>query len=208
MSVMTPMDEHPHERDGLRRSGQAGSSLRTGIAAVALLTTTLAAPDNAGAAISAQPDARVSFATAGPAGMKIVGSTSELSAADDGQTVMVTVTLTHLSTGIDLRDKHMREKYLEVQTYPTAVLTASRAAFAFPTVGASRAGDPQGTVTLHGQTRPTQFHVSVTNDGGSYRIDATVHLNMHDYGITVPSYLGVTLKPDVDVDVHFTALDH
>ncbi len=183
------------------------SSLRRGLALLSFFAVGFAASHDAGAALSAQPGARVSFTSVGPAGMKIVGTTSELITTDDGQSVTVTVTLTHLSTGIELRDKHMREKYLEVQTYPTAVLTVPRAMLTFPAAGASLAGDPQATVTLHGQTRPTPFHFAATNDGGSYRVDATLHINMRDYGITVPSYLGVTVKPDVDIDVHFTALD-
>ena len=31
----------------------------------------------------------------------------------------------------------------------------------------------------------------------------TVHVNMNDFGITVPVYLGVTVKPDVDVSASF-----
>jgi polyisoprenoid-binding protein YceI len=139
--------------------------------------------------------------------MKIVGNTPDVAASDDGQTVTITVTLTHLTTGIELRDKHMREKYLEVQTYPTAVLTVPRVALSFPAAGATQSGDPQGSVALHGQTRPATFHYSATNDAGNYRVDGTVHINMRDFGITVPNYLGVTVKPDVDVDVHFAATD-
>ena len=37
-----------------------------------------------------------------------------------------------LDTGIDLRNKHMREKYLEVQKYPNAVLTVDRSTLHFP----------------------------------------------------------------------------
>jgi polyisoprenoid-binding protein YceI len=174
---------------------------------LATLLAFTASASGAEATLSAQPGASVSFTAAGPAGMKIVGNTSELTATDDGQTVTISVAMAHLATGIELRDKHMREKYLEVQTYPTAVLTVPRAALVFPAVGATHAADTQGTVTLHGQTRPSTFHYVATNTAGAYRVDATVHVNMRDFGITVPNYLGVTVKPDVDVDVHFTATD-
>jgi len=140
--------------------------------------------------------------------MKIVGTTSELATSDDGQTVTVTVTLTHLSTGIELRDKHMREKYLETPTYPTAVLTIPRASLAFPAPGATQAGDPQASVTIHGQTRPSTFHYSATNDAAGYHVDATLRVNMRDFGVVVPNYMGVSVKPDVDIDVHFSAVDH
>jgi polyisoprenoid-binding protein YceI len=139
--------------------------------------------------------------------MKIVGTTSELATTDDGQTITVTVALAHLTTGIELRDKHMRERYLEVQAYPTTTLTIPRASLSIPAPGATQTGDPPATVTLHGQTRPASFHYSATNEGGNLRVDATLHLNMRDFGVTVPTYLGVTVKPDVDIDVHFTAVD-
>jgi polyisoprenoid-binding protein YceI len=159
------------------------------------------------ATLAAQPGARVAFTAAGPAGMKIVGTTSELAAAGDAKNVSVTVTLTHLTTGIDLRDKHMREKYLETPTYPTAVLIVPRTSIVFPAAGASTTADAQGTLTLHGQTKPSAFHYTATNDGASYRVDGLIHVNMQSYGINVPSYLGITVKPDVDVEVHFTATD-
>jgi hypothetical protein len=34
-----------------------------------------------------------------------------------------------------------------------------------------------------------------------------MHLNMNDFGIQVPSYLGVTVKPDVDVAAQFEVTD-
>ncbi len=167
----------------------------------------IAIPCEALAAFSAQPGARVAFTATGPAGMKIVGNTSELATADDGQNVTITVTLTHLATGIELRDKHMREKYLETPTYPTATLTVPRASLTLPPAGGSQAKDAQGTVTLHGQTRPSPFHYAVVNDNGAYRIDGALHVDMRDFGITVPNYMGLAVKPDVDIDVHFTVVD-
>lgn len=174
----------------------------------ACLAFLVGVPVTATATLSAQPGAQVAFTASGPGGLKIVGTTSELTTLDDGQTVTVTVTLTHLSTGIDLRDRHMREKYLETPTYPTAVLTVPRASLALPTPGATQAADLQGTVTIHGQTRPSAFHYAATSANGTYRVDAKLHVNMHDFGIVVPSYMGVTVKPDVNIDVHFAAADH
>lgn len=175
--------------------------------AVTFAVALLAVSTDAGATLVADPGARVAFTASGPAGMKIVGNTTELATGGSPDTVTITVTLTHLTTGIDLRDKHMREKYLEAQTYPTAVLTVPRASIAFPAAAATQSADAQGTLTLHGQSRPTAFHYTAANLGTSYRVDGTMRVNMHDFGITVPTYLGVTVKPDVDIEVHFTAAD-
>jgi len=183
-------------------------SMLTPLRSLLLVGVLVAVPLEAYATLSAQPGARVQFTASGPAGMKIVGTTSDLAAADDGQNVTVTVTLANLTTAMELRDKHMREKYLEVQTYPTTVLTVPRAALSLPAAGASQAGDAQGTLTLHGQTRPASFHYSVANNAGSYQVDGKLHIVMTDYAMAVPTYAGLGVKPDVDVEVHFSTTDH
>jgi polyisoprenoid-binding protein YceI len=149
----------------------------------------------------------VSFTALGPGGLKIVGTTSELTLADDAASVSVAVPLANLSTGISLRDRHMREKYLQVQTYPYATLKVDRAGMRFPTPGTETTADAQGTMAIHGQTHPVMFHYTVKRDGAGYAVSGSVRINMKDYGIDVPSYLGVTVKPDVDVAVRFAAME-
>jgi polyisoprenoid-binding protein YceI len=155
------------------------------------------------AALSQASDPRVTFDASGPAGMKIQGTTAELSVADDGANVVTTVPLGNLSTGIALRDHHMKEKYLEVPKYPAAVLTIPRSALKFPHGGEALSADVAGTMQLHGQTRPVTVHYDAKSDGASFTVRGTFHVNMNEFGITVPVYLGVTVKPDVDVSASF-----
>ena len=70
------------------------------------------------AALSSAKDAHVEFEAAGPAGMKIEGTTTDLNVSTTAGTSSSTVPLANLSTGIALRDQHMKEKYLEVPKYP------------------------------------------------------------------------------------------
>ena len=156
-----------------------------------------------GAALSSATDSRVSFGATGPAGMKSEGSTTDLSVADDGVNVVVTVPLANLSTGIGLRDHHMKEKYLEVPKYPLATLTIARSALKFPRGGEQVSADVPATVQIHGQTRPTKVHYDAKGDGPSFGAHGAFHVNMNDFGITVPTYLGVTVKPEVDVSADF-----
>ena len=149
----------------------------------------------------------VSFTAVGPAGMKIVGTTTELSVADDGQAVTVTVPLTNLTTGIALRDRHMKEKYLDVGKYPQAKLVVSRASIKFPSAGAESQSDGQGAMTIHGVTKNVPFKYTSKHDDRGYHVNGTVRLNIGDFGIEVPKYLGVTVKPDIDVAVRFDAND-
>jgi polyisoprenoid-binding protein YceI len=155
------------------------------------------------AALSAATDSKVSFQASGPAGMKIEGTTAELSVADDGVNVVTTVALGNLTTGIGLRDHHMKEKYLEVAKYPVAILTIPRSALKVPHAGEQSSADVAGSVQLHGQTRPVSVHYEAKGEGPSLSVRGTFHVNMNEFGISVPVYLGVTVKPDVDVSASF-----
>jgi len=170
------------------------------VAAVSLSLFTLSAAASH-AALSSPTDTRVSFQVSGPAGLKIEGSTGELQVVDDGTNLTVTIPLANLTTGISLRDKHMKD-YLETAKYPTATLTVARGALKIPAAGAVEADAP-GTLSLHGQTKPVSVHYDSKWDGSVFATHGRVHLLMTDFGITVPSYLGVTVKPDVDVNANF-----
>ncbi len=161
----------------------------------------------ADAALTAQGGASASFVAIGPAGMKIEGKTADLTTKDDGTQLQVVVDLRNLDTGIGLRDKHMREKYLAVGTSPTTTLTVNRSDLQFPAAGASTSGDAPGKLTLHGVTKDVKFHYSTSNTGGVYNVKGNFTIDMTDYQIEVPSYLGVTVKPRVDVSASFSAVD-
>jgi len=148
----------------------------------------------------------VSFTLIGPAGMKIVGSGSELRVLDDGSTVKISVPLAGMKTGISMRDKHMHEKYLETANFPTAELQVPRAALKIPAAGAVTQ-DTAGTLVLHGKSKTVTFHYNCSRIGAKLNVQGTMHLNMNDFGIQVPSYLGVTVKPDVDVAAQFEVTD-
>jgi polyisoprenoid-binding protein YceI len=139
--------------------------------------------------------------------MRIVGTTKELTVDDDGANVRIIVPLANLQTGIGLRDRHMREKYLEVTQFPNAELQVARAALKLPAPGAEASADARGTLKLHGKTKEVAFRFSAKRDGSAYHVSGALRVNMNDFGIEAPSYLGVSVKPDVDVDVRFDAAD-
>jgi polyisoprenoid-binding protein YceI len=146
------------------------------------------------------------FKVPGPAGLTIEGKTEDMTTADDGTTVTITVPLGNLTTGIALRDTHTK-KALEVGTYPTTSLAVARANLKFPAAGADSSGDARGKMTLHGVTKDVTFHYAAKNQGGTISVSGSTHINMNDFGISPPSYLGVTVKPDVDVNTSFQATD-
>jgi polyisoprenoid-binding protein YceI len=157
----------------------------------------------ASAAATRTGEATATFSGKGPAGFKLEGKTSELELQDDGTHVVVTVPLARLDTGIELRNQHMREKYLETAKYPHAVLQLARASIKLPEAGQKSAGQGSGKMTIRGRTKEVRFKYAIERRGESYNVSAQVPLNLKDYGIDIPSYLGVTVKPDIETAVNF-----
>jgi polyisoprenoid-binding protein YceI len=165
-----------------------------------------AAAGDASAKLAKAGDATVSFTATGPGGLKIVGTTGDLVVADDGQTVSITVPLRSLDTKIELRNKHMREKYLEVDKYPTAVLVVPRSELRMPQNGDVSA-EAGGTMKIHGNERPVRFKYTAKRAGAQMSVSGNVRLNIKDFGIEEPSFMGASVKPVVDVAAGFSVSD-
>jgi hypothetical protein len=126
-------------------------------------------------------------ATGNPSALKIVGvdeSKKGLSGnvervKDDfkGEAIF---DLKTLDTGISLRNKHMKEKYLKTDKYPTAKLSF-----------------PDRKLTLHGVTKEINPELHVL--GG--KVEAKFKINLADYKIDIPSFMEITVAKTVDVSV-------
>jgi polyisoprenoid-binding protein YceI len=187
----------------MQRHNRFQSSILGGAALLALLSFSLIAA----AKLNKTGSSATGFKAAGPAGMSIDGSTSDMTVADDGSSVTITVPLANLTTGIGIRDEHTK-KALEVGTYPTVTLKVARSALKFPASGAESSGDAKGSMTLHGTTKDVTFHYAAKADGDTISVKGNTTVNVDDFGIKRPSYLGVTVKPDVTITTAFQAKDN
>jgi len=183
----------------MERNNRSRYSFVGGAAALALLTFSLVAA----AKLSKTGSSEAGFKASGPAGLSIDGKTSDLTVADDGTTVTITVPLGNIKTGIELRDKHTKD-HLEVATYPNAELKVARSALNF----GGGSGDAKGKMKLHGQTRDVTFHYVATKSGDTFDVKGTTRVNINEYGIKTPSYMGVGVKPDVNIFANFKAKDN
>jgi polyisoprenoid-binding protein YceI len=174
----------------------------------AVLTLVLLTPWTAAATLTKPSAVGVKFVAAGPAGVSIVGKSSALRVNDDGQLITFVAPLGALETGIELRDRHMKEKYLEVGKYPNAELRVDRKALSFPAPSDKLTRDARGELMLHGHKKAVVFHYVATRDASGYAVSASFVVNMKDYAIDVPSYLGVTVKPDVEISLQFHVMDN
>jgi polyisoprenoid-binding protein YceI len=171
--------------------------LNATVVAVLLATTAVAS-----AALSKPSESNVKFTATGPAGLKIEGKTADLDLSEDGGNVVLTVRLANLDTGIAIRDKHTKDA-LEVEKYPETKLSVARSALKLPASGDKSSGEAPATLKLHGKDLSTSVHYDVKADGSAFIVDGKLHINIKDAGIVAPSYMGITVKPDVDVNVHF-----
>lgn len=193
--------------DWVTPSNQQEIPVRPSRLAFAVLVATSAFAITADAKITRTGTPTATFKASGPAGMQITGRTNDLDVDDQGAKIVIRVPLRNLATGISLRDDHMRNKYLQVGSFPNAELTVDRASIHFPNGDTGASGDASGTMSIHGHTKNINFHYIVARSNGTLRVDGTARIDIRDYAIEVPSYLGVTVKPDVDVEVLFTATE-
>ena len=139
-------------------------------------------------------------------GAKILGSANSTIVPGQPENVTGTfeVALGDLKTGMSLRDKHMKEKYLETEKFPKAILVIE--SLALPAPGSSRATIQfKGQMTIKGVEKPVSGEANVTRQADGIAIEANFALNLNDYPVGVPSWLGVSVAEKVDVTVTFSA---
>lgn len=157
----------------------------------------------ADAALTKGGDASVKFHATATGGMKIDGTTPDLTVKDDGKVVRISVPLEHLTTGMSLRDKHMKEA-LQVDKFPNASFAVLRTDLTFPDKGKSVTAEVPGTLNVHGVGKSSKIKYTATFDGDKYTITTSFKVDMGKHDIERPKYAGLTVNNDVDVDASFS----
>jgi polyisoprenoid-binding protein YceI len=116
----------------------------------------------------------------------------------------IVVDLRSLETGIGMRDRHMRDNYLEVGKGPEF----ERARLEGIKVEKLNGKSPfSGTLVLHGERREVTGAAEVQpQNGGAYRIQAEFPVRVTDFKIAKPTYLGVGVQEEVKVKIALTAV--
>ena len=116
----------------------------------------------------------------------------------------VTFMLDSLKTGIDMRDEHMKEKYLQVKANPVARLTLTE--LALPTGWSLQnplvnSANFRGKLMLHGVSHDIEGTYSI--DSAQLGATAQFEIKLSDYNIDIPNYLGVKVADTVKVSTSF-----
>ncbi len=116
------------------------------------------------------------------------------------------VELATIDTGIQLRNQHLRENYLEVGKpgFDKAVLSDIRIGEARSETFEGRSSFA-GNLKLHGVTKAIGGSAELKREAGGMRVSASFPLSLTDFGIEPPQYMGVGVGNRLVVKVTFLA---
>ena len=111
------------------------------------------------------------------------------------------VALADLTTGIELRDKHMKEKYLEVSKFPEASFTISKIALPaqFLTERKVFSAVPfEGKMKIKNTEKDIAGTADVdTTDGTQIKVSTEFKTGISQYQIDIPTNLGIKVADEV-----------
>lgn len=115
------------------------------------------------------------------------------------------VDLASLDTGIGLRNRHMRDNYLEVDKYPYAsfkgAITDTR-----PTQDGGASVTAHGTFSVHGVDRERDLTCQVDPAGPGYRARCGFAVLLSDHSIEIPRVMFLKLANEIRLEVDFTVV--
>jgi polyisoprenoid-binding protein YceI len=148
-------------------------------------------------------DCEISFKTIGsPVLVSIEGKSGNpctgqlVATGEDLSASTINMNLEKLDTGIPLRNKHLRENYLETSKYPEAKLTNLKVTDYSKQVSGKADGASKFTADLemHGQKKPISGTYEVRN-GNEFK--GTFQIEIVDFGIPRPDFMGVQVVDKV-----------
>ncbi len=155
----------------------------------------------------ATEESKVEFRAIGrPSMLKITGTEGKLKGQvqinDENVSGEFIVPLDSVTTGISLRDEHMKKKYLETDKFPNAILKISDLKLVKNVLKeiVSQKGVPfKGLLTIHGIESPVEGAADIEATDKIISIIAKTKTNITAHKIELPSYLGIKVADVVDI---------
>lgn len=112
------------------------------------------------------------------------------------------IDLNTLKTGIGLRDRHMRENYLETKKYPFAEFTGKINGQVKLQKGQSKLLNASGTFKIHGKEKSIVVPGKITWISDSeIQLEATFKVLLSDYNIDIPSVIFYELSEEQIISI-------
>jgi polyisoprenoid-binding protein YceI len=112
------------------------------------------------------------------------------------------VDLASLDTGIGLRNRHMRNNYLEVEDFPYASYSGAIVRSDPMAEGGHRVTS-RGSFTVHGVSRDMEIPCDVTSAGDVYRATCSFQVLLSDHDIEIPRIMFLKLANEIRVELDF-----
>lgn len=207
----------PGERSGRRTSVRSGR--RTGQRAIvigALVVLAVGGAPGAGAAESwsvaaGNVEVRCRMTVGGSFNIVTTALSGALQLSDPAGADYageLRVDLTTLDSGLDLRNSHLRDTYLEVERGPefqSTVLSDLVLDDPLPAGAGRHETRFSATLALHGVQRPVEGEADLRRRDGQVAVEATFAISLEAFDIPPPRYLGVGVRDTVEVTVTFDA---
>lgn len=119
-----------------------------------------------------------------------------------GSDLYFEVDLRTLDTGIGLRNRDMRENYLETDKYPMTHYKG-KIIYADKVSDAEYKVTIDGNLFIHGVTRPLKINGNLFPVEGGYRVKAYFEILLTDYNITIPKLMFMKISNTIKLVLDF-----
>ena len=135
-------------------------------------------------------------------GFIVLGDGGLVSGATAGTEFYLEVDLGSLDTGIGLRNRHMRDNYLETDEFPYATFSGS-----FADVGEGDGGwmrvTGRGNLAIHGVLQSVEIACDVAPSGGGFRARCAFEVLLSDFDIEIPKVMFMKLANEIRLELDF-----
>lgn len=120
----------------------------------------------------------------------------------EGTSFYFEVELASLDTGIGLRNRHMRDNYLEVEDYPYATFEGRVVSVRPDGEGAFQI-DAEGQFSAHGVARSLNVPCRGIPDPGGFRVACAFQVLLSDHDIKIPKVMFMKLADEIRLELDF-----
>ena len=123
------------------------------------------------------------------------GVSGQLTEADQTLNGRLVFNLDSLKTGIDLRDEHMKKRYLETEKFKDAFLQVDKVLVPKEI----KELNFSAVLTLHGIEQRVPIKATVTGAGVDRKMEAEFSVKLSEFKIEIPNFQGITVAEDVAI---------
>ncbi|HEX3073870.1 MAG TPA: YceI family protein [Ignavibacteriales bacterium] len=120
----------------------------------------------------------------------------------NGSSLYFETDLRTIDTGIGLRNRHMRENYLETDKYPMAQYKG-KITKAVKKPNGEYEVETDGEMTIHGVTRNMKSKGTIINQGDGLKIRTNFPIKLSDYKIDIPQVMFMKINEEMKLELIF-----